>query len=107
MGASGHFTIEGSVTSQFEQHLRAVTDLPLGDTSMSQPVAVMVNVLGGPEEGAMPVRYASVLEAHPSAKVHSYDKLPRPGRKVGHVTVTGQDLDAVLTEARAAAAMFA
>ncbi len=103
---SGHFTIEGSVTSQFEQHLRAVTDLPLGDTSMSQPVAVMVNVLGGPEEGAMPVRYASVLEAHPSAKVHSYDKLPRPGRKVGHVTVTGQDLDAVLTEARAAAAMF-
>jgi 5-(carboxyamino)imidazole ribonucleotide synthase len=104
---SGHFTIEGSVTSQFEQHLRAVADLPLGDTSMTSPVAVMVNVLGGPEEGPMPVRYAEVLAAHPRAKVHSYDKQPRPGRKVGHVTVTGHDLETVLAEARAAAALFA
>jgi len=103
---SGHFSIEGSVTSQFEQHLRAVTDLPLGDTSMTAPVAVMINVLGGPAEGPMPVRYAEVLAAHPRAKVHSYDKTPRPGRKVGHVTVTGEDLDTVLAEARAAAHAF-
>lgn len=104
---SGHFSIEGSVTSQFEQHLRAVADLPLGDTSMTAPVAVMVNVLGGPEEGPMPVRYAAALAAHPRAKIHSYDKQPRPGRKVGHVTVTGDSLDVVLAEARAAAAAFA
>ncbi len=103
---SGHFSIEGSATSQFEQHLRAVADLPLGDTAMTAPAAVMVNVLGGPAEGPMPVRYAEVLAAHPRAKVHSYDKLPRPGRKVGHVTVTGDDLASVLAEARAAAAKF-
>lgn len=103
---SGHFSIEGSVTSQFEQHLRAVADLPLGDTGMTAPFAVMANVLGGPVEGPMPVRYASVLAAHPRAKIHSYDKQPRPGRKVGHVTVTGDDLAAVRAEARAAAAAF-
>ncbi len=103
---SGHFSIEGSLTSQFEQHLRAVADLPLGETAMTAPAAVMVNVLGGPAEGPMPVRYAEVLAAHPRAKVHSYDKLPRPGRKVGHVTVTGDDLESVLAEARAAAAKF-
>ena len=103
---SGHFSIEGSVTSQFEQHLRAVADLPLGDTAMTAPAAVMVNVLGGPAEGPMPVRYVSVLAAHPSAKVHSYDKQPRPGRKVGHVTVTGADLETVRAEARAAADAF-
>lgn len=104
---SGHFSIEGSVTSQFEQHLRAVADLPLGDTSMTAAAVVMVNVLGGPAEGPMPVRYAEALAAHPRAKIHSYDKQPRPGRKVGHVTVTGDSLDAVLAEARAAAAAFA
>ncbi|MEJ6488249.1 5-(carboxyamino)imidazole ribonucleotide synthase [Leucobacter sp. USCH14] len=104
---SGHFSIEGSVTSQFEQHLRAVADLPLGDTSMTAPAAVMVNVLGGPAEGPMPVRYAEALAAHPRAKFHSYDKQPRPGRKVGHVTVTGERLDEVRAEAVAAAQRFA
>lgn len=103
---SGHFSIEGSVTSQFEQHLRAVADLPLGDTSMTAPAAVMVNVLGGPAEGPMPVRFAEALAAHPRAKFHSYDKQPRPGRKVGHVTVTGEQLDAVRAEAVAAAQHF-
>lgn len=103
---SGHFSIEGSVTSQFEQHLRAVADLPLGDTAMTAPAAVMVNVLGGPAEGPMPVRYAAVLAEHPRAKIHSYDKLPRPGRKVGHVTVTGEDLAEVRAAARAAADRF-
>lgn len=104
---SGHFSIEGSVTSQFEQHLRAVADLPLGDTSMTAPAAVMVNVLGGPAEGPMPVRYPAALAAHPRAKFHSYDKQPRPGRKVGHVTVTGEDLSEVRAAAQAAAAEFA
>ncbi|MBK0421653.1 5-(carboxyamino)imidazole ribonucleotide synthase [Leucobacter sp. CSA2] len=103
---SGHFSIEGSVTSQFEQHLRAVADLPLGDTTMTAPAAVMVNVLGGPAEGPMPVRYAEALAAHPRAKFHSYDKQPRPGRKVGHVTVTGDDLAEVRAQAVAAAAVF-
>ncbi len=103
---SGHFSIEGSVTSQFEQHLRAVADLPLGDTRMTAPAAVMVNVLGGPAEGPMPVRYAAALAAHPAAKIHSYDKQPRPGRKVGHVTVTGDDMAAVRAAAQAAAAAF-
>ncbi|WP_416549907.1 5-(carboxyamino)imidazole ribonucleotide synthase [Leucobacter sp. BZR 635] len=104
---SGHFSIEGSITSQFEQHLRAVTDLPLGDPAMAAPFAVMVNVLGGPAEGPMPVRYADVLAAHPAAKIHSYGKLPRPGRKVGHVTVVGSSLDEARAEARAAADGFA
>lgn len=103
---SGHFTIEGSVTSQFEQHLRAVADLPLGATAMTAPAAVMVNVLGGPPEGTMSLRYADVLAEYPRAKVHSYDKTPRPGRKVGHVTVTGEDLDAVRAEANACAVAF-
>lgn len=103
---SGHFSIEGSVTSQFEQHLRAVADLPLGDTSMSAPAAVMVNVLGGPTEGPMPVRYEKALAAHPSAKIHSYGKLPRPGRKVGHVTVVGDSMEAAHAEAVAAANAF-
>ncbi|GAA2824351.1 5-(carboxyamino)imidazole ribonucleotide synthase [Leucobacter komagatae] len=104
---SGHFSIEGSITSQFEQHLRAVTDLPLGDPSMAAPFAVMVNVLGGPAEGPMPVRYPTVLAAHPAAKIHSYGKLPRPGRKVGHVTVVGDSLEVARAEARAAADGFA
>ncbi len=104
---SGHFSIEGSITSQFEQHLRAVTDLPLGDPAMAAPFAVMVNVLGGPAEGPMPVRYPAVLAAHPAAKIHSYGKLPRPGRKVGHVTVVGASLDEARAKARAAADGFA
>lgn len=101
---SGHFSIEGSITSQFEQHLRAVTDLPLGSTAMIRPAAVMINVLGGPVEGPMPVRYNRALAAHPAAKFHSYGKDSRPGRKVGHVTVIGDDTAQVLQAARAAAA---
>ncbi|WP_279586806.1 5-(carboxyamino)imidazole ribonucleotide synthase [Canibacter zhoujuaniae] len=103
---SGHFSIEGSITSQFEQHLRAVTDLPLGSTAATAKVAVMINVLGGPAEGPMPVRYGKALAAFPRAKFHSYGKDPRPGRKVGHVTVTGSDLAETLDYARAAAAVF-
>jgi len=103
---SGHFSIEGSITSQFEQHLRAVADLPLGATDLTAPAIVMVNILGGPAEGTMDVRYPEVMAAHPEAKLHSYAKQPRPGRKVGHVTLRGNDMQATLAEARATAAMF-
>jgi 5-(carboxyamino)imidazole ribonucleotide synthase len=103
---SGHWTIEGAVTSQFEQHLRAVLDLPLGDTAPRAPVSVMVNVLGGPVAATMPDRYPDALAAHPDVKFHSYGKTSRPGRKVGHVTATGTDLAEVRARARAAAAFF-
>lgn len=103
---SGHWSIDGAVTSQFEQHLRAVLDLPLGDPSPLTPVSVMVNVLGGPAGATMPDRYPAAMAAHPGVKFHSYGKTSRPGRKVGHVTATGTDLDAVRARARAAAGFF-
>jgi 5-(carboxyamino)imidazole ribonucleotide synthase len=104
---SGHWTIDGSTTSQFEQHLRAVLDLPLGATGSRDAWSVMVNILGGPAKGTLSDRYPAAFEAHPIVKVHSYGKEPRPGRKVGHVTATGADLDEVAYEARGAAAFFA
>jgi 5-(carboxyamino)imidazole ribonucleotide synthase len=103
---SGHWSIEGAVTSQFEQHLRAVLDLPLGSTAPREDWSVMVNILGGPAEGTLQDRYPAALAAHPEAKFHGYGKQPRPGRKVGHVTVGGGDLDDVVQRARAAAAFF-
>ncbi|HEY8281258.1 MAG TPA: 5-(carboxyamino)imidazole ribonucleotide synthase [Leifsonia sp.] len=104
---SGHWSIEGSVTSQFEQHLRAVLDLPLGSTERRDDWSVMVNILGGPAQGSLQDRYPAALAAHPEAKFHGYGKEPRPGRKVGHVTVGGDELDDVVYRARAAAAFFA
>jgi 5-(carboxyamino)imidazole ribonucleotide synthase len=101
---SGHWTIDGSATSQFEQHLRAVLDLPLGSTTERQPWSVMVNVLGGAPQLA--ARYAAALTDQPDVKLHFYGKDPRPGRKVGHVTAIGDDLDDVAFRARAAAAFF-
>lgn len=103
---TGHWTIDGATTSQFEQHLRAVLDLPLGSTGVHAPAAVMVNVLGGPADGDLAARYPAALEAFPEAKYHFYGKSPRPGRKIGHVTVTGDDLDDVTYRARSAAAHF-
>jgi 5-(carboxyamino)imidazole ribonucleotide synthase len=103
---SGHWSIEGAVTSQFEQHLRAVLDLPLGSTGTRDEWSVMVNILGGPAEGSLQDRYPAALAAHPEAKFHGYGKEPRPGRKVGHVTVGGDELDDVVYRARAAAAYF-
>jgi len=103
---SGHWTQDGAVTSQFEQHLRAVLDLPLGDPSAREDWSVMINVLGGPADGTVDERFASAMAEHPRAKIHTYGKAPRPGRKVGHVTVVGDDLDDVAYEARAAAAHF-
>jgi len=103
---TGHWTIDGATTSQFEQHLRAVLDLPLGATGAHAPAAVMVNVLGGPADGDLAARYPAALDAFPEAKYHFYGKAPRPGRKIGHVTVVGDDLDDVTYRARAAAAHF-
>jgi len=103
---SGHWSQDGAVTSQFEQHLRAVLDLPLGDTSPRAAWAVMVNILGGPANGSLDDRFPAALEAYPSAKVHTYGKEPRPGRKVGHINSVGDDLDDIAYEARAAASHF-
>jgi 5-(carboxyamino)imidazole ribonucleotide synthase len=103
---SGHWSIDGSTTSQFEQHLRAVLDLPLGDTGMIQPFSVMVNVLGGPESEGLPSRYGRAMAAHPTVKIHSYGKESRPGRKVGHITASGADLVEVAYQARGASAFF-
>ena len=103
---SGHWSQDGAVTGQFEQHLRAVLDLPLGETAPVQPWAVMVNILGGPAQGSLAERFADAMTRHPSAKIHTYGKAPRPGRKVGHVNVIGDDLDDVVYQARAAASHF-
>jgi 5-(carboxyamino)imidazole ribonucleotide synthase len=103
---SGHWSIEGSVTSQFEQHLRAVLDLPLGSTALRGESIVMVNILGGPTQGALAERLPQALERHPEAKVHLYGKSPRPGRKVGHVTVLSDILEDAVAQARGAAGFF-
>jgi 5-(carboxyamino)imidazole ribonucleotide synthase len=102
---SGHWTIEGARTSQFEQHLRAVLDYPMGDTSLAAPAVVMVNLLGGPA-GGMPIdeRLHHMFAAEPGVKVHLYGKRVRPGRKIGHVTALGRDL--AETRARAARAAY-
>jgi 5-(carboxyamino)imidazole ribonucleotide synthase len=103
---SGHWSQDGAVTSQFEQHLRAVLDLPLGDPSPRAAWTAMVNILGGPAEGQLDDRFAAAMSEHPAARIHTYGKAPRPGRKVGHVNVAGEDLDDVVYEARAAASFF-
>jgi 5-(carboxyamino)imidazole ribonucleotide synthase len=88
---SGHWTIDGSVTSQFENHLRAVLDLPLGDTSPTAPWTVMANVLGGDYPELYPA-YRHIMARDPGVKIHLYGKGVRPGRKIGHVNVSGSDL---------------
>jgi 5-(carboxyamino)imidazole ribonucleotide synthase len=101
---SAHWTIEGARTSQFEQHLRAVLDYPLGATGLTAPWVVMANVLGG-EPGGMGIdeRLHHLMAELPDAKVHLYGKQVRPGRKIGHVTVLGDDLAAVRDRAARAA----
>ena len=99
---SGHWTIDGAITSQFEQHLRAVLDLPLGSTSAVAPWSVMVNVLGGDLPDLYPA-YLHCMARDPGLRIHVYGKEVRPGRKVGHVTVTGHDLDSLRARARHAA----
>ena len=98
----GHWTIEGAVTSQFEQHLRAVLDLPLGSPALAAPVTVMANVLGG-DDGDVYDRYIHVMAGDPAVKVHMYGKPVRPGRKIGHVTAVGDDPAELGDRARRAA----
>lgn len=102
---SGHWTMNGSVTSQFEQHLRAVLDYPLGDTRAIAPVAVMANVLGAAEAPPMGMdeRLHHLFGRIPDAHVHLYGKGERPGRKIGHVNVLGEDLEVVRERAERAA----
>ncbi len=102
---TGHWTIDGAVTSQFENHLRAVLDLPLGDPAARSRCSVMVNVVGGPV-GHLYDGYPHVLARDPGVRVHLYGKASRPGRKLGHVTVCGDDLDEVRARARHAAGWF-
>ncbi|ACZ31611.1 phosphoribosylaminoimidazole carboxylase, ATPase subunit [Xylanimonas cellulosilytica DSM 15894] len=102
---SGHWTIDGAVTSQFEQHLRAVLDLPLGSTDPVAPWTVMANVLGSSLTeltDALP----ALMERFPEARVNLYGKGIRAGRKLGHVNVSGSDLDTVRERALAAAALL-
>ena len=99
---SGHWTIDGAVTSQFEQHLRAVLDLPLGDAAPTSAWTVMANVLGGARTD-LPSALADTADA--GAKLHLYGKGVRPGRKVGHVTVSGADARETYDRAVAAAAI--
>lgn len=88
---SGHWTIEGSKTSQFEQHLRAILDLPLGDPAMTAPYSVMGNILGG-EKSDMYRPYLHLMARNPNLKFHQYKKEIRQGRKIGHVNVIGENL---------------
>lgn len=101
---TGHWTQDGAVTSQFENHLRAVLDLPLGSAEPRAAWTVMVNVLGGPDPGGGGLHdgYHEVLSRDPQVRVHLYGKQPRPGRKLGHVNAYGDDLDDCLARARAA-----
>ena len=94
---SGHWTIDGAVTSQFEQHLRAILDLPLGDPSMTADFAVMGNILGG-EKTDMYRPYLHLMARNPDLKFHHYKKEVRAGRKIGHVTAVGSDLLQLTTD---------
>lgn len=103
---SAHWTIEGARTSQFEQHLRAVLDYPLGATTPTAPVVVMANLLGGPDgvvPKALDERVHHLMARWPDVKIHLYGKQFRPGRKVGHVTALGASLPEVRARAVAAA----
>lgn len=102
---TGHWSIEGAVTSQFENHLRAVLDLPLGSPAARAPWTVMTNILGG-EVPTLFDGYPHVQARDPELKVHLYGKDVRPGRKVGHVTAYGDDLDRVRERTRHAAGWF-
>ena len=103
---SGHWTIEGAGTSQFEQHLRAVLNLPLGATAPVAPCVVMVNILGGTDPDLRD-KLTHVWAADPGVKIHLYGKQVRPGRKVGHVTALGTDFAEVAERARHAARYLA
>jgi 5-(carboxyamino)imidazole ribonucleotide synthase len=105
---SAHWTIEGARTSQFEQHLRAVLDYPLGSTALAAPAVAMANVLAGePGPAGLDERVHHLAARWPHVKIHLYGKQPRPGRKIGHVTALGTDLAALRRDAVAAAGYLA
>ncbi len=99
---SGHWSIDGAVTSQFEQHLRAVLDLPLGQTHSRAPWTVMSNVLGG-DKPELYSTYKHLMARDPGLRIHLYGKGVRPGRKIGHVTTYGDDLEQLRERSRHAA----
>ena len=99
---TGHWTIDGAHTSQFENHLRAVLDLPLGDPSLREQCVVMTNVLGGAVTD-LPSALLHCFARDRRLRVQLYGKQVRPGRKVGHVTAFGDDLEQVRARARHAA----
>ena len=104
---TGHWTQDGAVTSQFENHLRAVMDLPLGSPAPRARWTVMVNILGGPtDSGRLYDGFPHAMARDPHLRVHLYGKDLRPGRKVGHVNAYGDDLEDCLERARHAAAWF-
>lgn len=97
---SGHYTIEGCITSQFENHIRAVLDLPLGSTEMVKPFAVMINLLGKRNEIGVLQNYHSTISDN-KIKLHIYGKATsRIGRKMGHITVIGENLNSILRTAK-------
>jgi 5-(carboxyamino)imidazole ribonucleotide synthase len=99
---SGHWSMDGAITSQFENHLRAVLDLPLGSPKAKSEWTVMVNVIGG-DFPDMYHAYKHVMARDPHVKIHMYGKEVRKGRKIGHVNVSGEDLNDVLRRAQHAA----
>ena len=103
---SGHFSIEGSNTSQFEQHLRAVLDLPLGDTGMRGGFAVMVNLLGVNDKNSFYEHYPTAMARYPSVSFHLYQKTARLGRKMGHLTVLGSNHEELLETGRKARSLI-
>ena len=103
---SGHFSIEGSNTSQFEQHLRAVLDLPLGDTGMRGGFAVMLNLLGVDDKNSFYEHYPTAMARYPSVSFHLYQKTARLGRKMGHLTVLGSNHEELLETGREARSLI-
>lgn len=95
---SGHFSIEGSVTSQFEQHLRAVLDLPLGSTAKRARYAVMINLLGVDDQNDFLQHYHKAMAVFPEVKFHLYQKAARRGRKMGHLTLLGDDYQQLISQ---------
>jgi 5-(carboxyamino)imidazole ribonucleotide synthase len=102
---SGHYSIEGCATSQFEQHLRAIVDWPLGPTHMTSPAVTTVNVVGGADGSNPASRIREALEVE-GAHIHLYGKGARAGRKLGHVTACGSDPNEVRARANQAAAIL-
>ena len=103
---SGHFSIEGAATSQFQNHLRAVLDWPLGTTTLTAPAVAMANVLGNPAGTDLAATLPAALTV-PGVRVHLYGKEPRPGRKIGHVTALGAEVEETRARALRAATILA